>query len=52
MNLLVGTALFLTGGFIGISIMCMLQVGASSDQLIISDGQNKSKKDSSEPPQK
>lgn len=37
MNILIGALLFFIGGIIGISIMCIVQVGARSDEILRSD---------------
>lgn len=32
MNILIGLALFLLGGFVGVTVMCLVQVGGAADK--------------------
>ncbi len=37
MSIFIGALLFFTGGFIGVSIMSLIQVGAKSDEVFRSE---------------
>lgn len=51
MNILIGLALFLLGGFLGVAVMCIVQVGSMADrearQWYSEQEQNKMNKDHS-----
>ncbi|WP_270660526.1 DUF3789 domain-containing protein [Enterococcus thailandicus] len=45
MNIVIGFALFLLGGFVGVTIMCLFQVSSNSDDKYLEYELSKAKKE-------